>query len=221
VIDTIFVPRGAEAGAVRRALARSHAPIRVVETGIGGRAAARAADDAIAAGGIHAALITGLCGLLSPAFEVGDTLVYHDVRRLGDGTTLSLDRDLERAVARRLPLPQTGIHALASDAVVTEARDKAELALRYGADAVDMESYALAELLQRAGVSVAAVRVASDAASDDLPALDRVLNGSGGIDGPALGLAMLRRPLLGVRLALNATRALGILRRTIAAIAGA
>jgi hypothetical protein len=84
-----------------------------------------------------------------------------------------------------------------------------------------MESYPLALRLTRAGVAVAVARVGSDAAQDDLPALNRALDGSGGMDGFALALAMLREPLSGARLASGATRALAALERTIARVATA
>ncbi len=217
MIDTIFVPAGAEATVVRRAVTHAGAPVRVLETGVGPRAAARAADDAIAAGRFGTALITGLCGLLSPAFTVGDALVYREIRT-PSGEPLALDGDFARTVAERISHPQTGIRALASDDVVISAERKRDLGRRFGVEAVDMESHALTERLQRAGVSVAVVRVASDGVDDDLPELDRALNGSGGIDAAALGLALVRRPLLGARLTLNATRALRALGRALAGI---
>jgi hypothetical protein len=81
-----------------------------------------------------------------------------------------------------------------------------------------MESYAVAERLQRDGIPVAVLRVASDGLSDELPELDRALDHAGGVDGFALALAMLRKPKAGARLAVNGTRALGALRRAVEAI---
>jgi ABC-type Fe3+ transport system substrate-binding protein len=104
---------------------------------------------------------------------------------------------------------------------LTTAEQKRAAAARFDADAVDMESFALVERLQRAGVAVAVARVASDEVGDDLPQLDRALNGSGGIDGFALALAMLREPRRGLRLAFGALRALGALERLIASVAAA
>ena len=216
MIDTIFVPRGAEERAVRRALARSKATVTVVASGIGPHAAARAAETAGVERGSRI-LVTGLCGLLSPAFVVGDALAYRDIRRDGQAP-LRLDNELSDLLASRVPGIQTGIHALASDRIVTTARDKATVGRRSGTAAVDMESYAFAEVLGRAGACVAVVRVGSDAAGDDLPDLDRALDGSGGLDGLALGLAMLRRPLAGLRLARNGTRALAALERVVYAL---
>jgi nucleoside phosphorylase len=220
LIETIFVPRGAEERAVRKGLARAGSGIRVVATGIGPLAAATAADEAIAAGDVRSALCTGLCGLLSPAFFVGEALVYRELVA-EDCEPLPLDASLGKSVAARLTSSQTGIRGLTTDRILTTAERKRAAAARFGAQAVDMESYPLALRLQRAGVAVAVARVGSDAAGDDLPALDRALDGSGGMDGFALALAMLREPPAGARLAFGATRALRALERAIAAIAAA
>lgn len=217
MIDTIFVPRGAEERAVRKALARAGSPVRIVVTGIGPLAGERAAREALAGPTIGAALITGLCGVLAPGFAVGETLVYGELARQ-DGPALLLDRELARHVAERLPRAQTGIRGLASERVVTTARDKLQLGERYRAQAVDMESGAIAERLRERRVGVCVARVASDGASDDLPDLEMALDGSGGIDIFALALAMVRRPLAGFRLARDGTRALAALERTVYAV---
>jgi hypothetical protein len=84
-----------------------------------------------------------------------------------------------------------------------------------------MESYALAERLGQAGVAVGVVRVTSDAVSDDLPELDRALDGSGGMDSFALALAFARSPLAAARLIAHATKALAALRDIVRAIVAA
>lgn len=215
MIDTIFVPRGSEERAVRRALARAGSPVRVVVTGIGPLAGERAAREALAGPTLDAALITGLCGVLSPAFAVGETLVYGEIVGDGDGGEIVLDRALARVVCERVAAAQSGLRAVASDRVITRSAEKLRLGRQYRAQAVDMESHAIAGFLAASGVAVCVARVASDGAGDDLPDLDMALDGSGGIDGFALGLAMLRRPLAGLRLARNGSRALGALERTI------
>ena len=177
--------------------------------GIGSRAGLRAAED-LHDVVLRSALVTGLCGLLSHAFTVGDALVYASVRD-GEAPLVVFDRTLSDAVAGRVPGVQTGIRAVHASGVVTRAVDKRALHERFRADAVDMESLTLAASLQCRRVAVAALRVGSDRVDEDLPELDRALDGSGGIDGFALTLAMLRRPLAGARLALNGTRALAAL----------
>jgi len=218
LIETIFVSRGAEERAVRRGLAQAGSRVRVVSTGIGPLAAAHAADEALAAASFGTALSTGLCGALSPAFLVGDALVYRELLRDGTGP-IALDGVLAESVAARLPGSQSGVRGIASDTIFTSVERKRAAAARYRADAVDMESYALSERLGRAGVAVAVVRIASDAAGDELPDLNRALDGSGGIDPLALALAMLSRPLAAVALARNGTRALAALERIVRQLA--
>ncbi len=183
----------------------------MVPHGIGSLAAARAADAALGSGAFGTTVCTGLCGLLSPAFLVGDALVYRSVRRAGSDAVLRLDAGLADTVAASVPGSQTGILGLASETILATAGSKRAAAAHFGAHAVDMESFSLAERLQRAGVAVAVVRVGSDGPNDDLPDLERALDGSGGIDSFALGLAMLREPARGAKLALCGMRALGAL----------
>ncbi len=165
------------------------------------------------------AVAVGLCGLLSPALAVGDVLLYHDVRH-SDRSPVTLDGPLtEWLAARLLPRAQSGIRALASDAIVTHALEKRTLGARHGADALDMETFALAGPLQRAGVSLAAVRVGSDGAGDDLPDLDWALGASGHIDARRLALALLRKPRAGIALVRHAIVALRALERAVYDIA--
>ena len=203
---------------MRRGLAQAGSSIRVVATGIGPLAAAHAADEALAAASFGTALSTGLCGALSPSFVVGDTLVYRELVREG-ASPIALDRALAESVAGRLPGSQSGVRGIAGDTILTSVEQKRAAAARYRADAVDMESFALAERLGRAGVAVAVVRIASDAIGDDLPDLNRALDGSGGIDSLALALAMLSRPFAAVALARNGTRALAALERIVRQLA--
>ncbi len=216
MVETIFVPRGAEERAVRSAMPKG-SRVRIVAMGIGPRAAARAAREAIALAHFGTALITGLCGTLNPAFVVGDALVYREI--VGpDMPTVVLDADLASAFARNLPGAQTGVRAVASERVVERANDKYALGARFSADAVDMESYALADALAGAGVAVGVVRVASDAVGDDLPELGRALDGSGGMDDFALALALVRSPVAAARLIANATKSLRALNAAVRAL---
>jgi nucleoside phosphorylase len=205
---------------VRRGLSRAKSSLRVVSHGIGPLAAASAADRALGAGAFGSALSTGLCGLLSPAFLVGDALVYREMHREACAT-LVLERTLGDAVARRVPGSQSGVRALERDTILCSAEQKRAAAAHFRTEAVDMESYALAEHLQRAGVAVAVLRVGSDGPGDELPELDRALTGSGDIDSFALALAMMRAPMRAANLARNGLRALAALEDAIYHIAAA
>jgi len=214
LIDAVFVPRGPEERAVRRALRRAgNDEIVVVTCGIGSQAAARAVRGA-ATLRIRRALAAGLCGVLSPAFVVGDALVYRDVRTQGDGV-LTLDRGLSDALAARLTGAQSGIVALAVDRIVTQAHAKHVMRERYGADAVDMETWAIACGLQEAGVAVAALRVGSDTSDDDLPDLDSAVSSDGSLSGLTMARACARQPRAGVKLAWHGMRALRALERAV------
>jgi nucleoside phosphorylase len=217
VIDAIFVPRGAEARAVRGAAARAGSTVRVVELGFGPVAARAVAEKALReAGSLRAALITGVCGLLSPAFAAGETLVYGEL--LAEGAApIVLDRTLIEALGTLLAGAQTGIRAVASERIVTSAEAKRDLFARTSAEAVDMETYAVAERLAAAGLAVAALRTASDAAGDGLPDIASAL-GPDGLDGRALAVAILRDPRAGLRLIDGGVRALGALRRSMEAV---
>ncbi len=217
MIDAIFVPRGAEARAVRGAATRAGSSVRVIETSFGPVAAGAAAEGALRENGtLEAALITGVCGLLSPAFAAGETLVYAEL--LAEGVApLVLDRTLAEALGTFLPGAQTGIRAVASERIVTSADAKRDLFTRTSAEAVDMETYAVAERLAAAGVTVGALRTASDAAGDGLPDMAGAL-GPEGLDRLALAGAMLRDPRAAIRLIGGGLRALGALGRSVEAV---
>ncbi|GAC1448381.1 MAG: hypothetical protein PVSMB8_07340 [Vulcanimicrobiaceae bacterium] len=133
MIDTIFVPRGAEADAVHRAAARTKSPVRVVTTGIGPHAAGLAVAEALAGPTIGRALITGLCGLLSPALRVGEPLVYGEIVADRAAVPVFLNPELAADIASRIVGVQSGVRAVAVDDVVTQARAKAELGARFDA----------------------------------------------------------------------------------------
>jgi nucleoside phosphorylase len=218
VIDVVFVPRGAEESAARRALrGKPNAPV-VRTTGIGPSAAARSVEEALRDGAPATALVTGLCGLLSPSLVVGDLLLYATVTR-ADGATVACDGELSAALARRLPGAQTGIRGYTCETIVCRASEKRALAARADVEAVDMESFALADGLRRAGARVAVLRVGSDGVDEELPDIRRGIDAQGNLKGAALALALLRRPVAGARLAVHGVRALCALERALARIA--
>lgn len=188
----------------------------VATTGIGSHAADLAACELLAERRPERAIVVGLCGILSPAFRVGDALVYREI--VTPDERFAFDRALSGLVADRIAGAQSGIRAFAGDGIVTRSLDKIALGERYAAQAVDMETVAVARTFSAAGIAVAALRVGSDGVADDLPALERALDASGGMDGLALALTMLRQPVAGVRLARNGVRALAALERAVYAL---
>ncbi len=211
MLDALFVVRGAEERAARRAITRAGSPVRVFVTDVGPQAAANAAAQAhVALPGPRRALVTGLCGALDPTFCVGDVLLYAELGGLASAPLVT-DLRLTDDVAAELPEAKRGVRATASSRIVTATREKRELAERSGAAAVDMESGALVGTLQAAAWAVAVLRVVSDGANDELPDLNRALSPRGELRAGVMALEFMRDPVAGVRLARHGMRALRVL----------
>ncbi len=129
--------------------------LRVLTTGMGPQNAAAAFTAAVSAKRPAWVVTSGIAGGLDPAL------------RTGDGC---FDTDSEfpkTALLTSLGLTP-GISALVSRVAVTAA-EKARLRAETGARLVDMESAAIRQLAQAAGIPSATVRTVSDTAGEDLP----------------------------------------------------
>jgi len=138
--------------------------------GLSGMGAARAAAMAqrLLAGGADSLLSWGTCGALSVALNPGDLLLPEMVLDVA-GARYAVDASWRSALLARLPAAVGGTllsvpQALAAPAAKTAAR------ARWMADAVDMESAAVAAVAARAGVPFVALRAVVDGASRRLPA---------------------------------------------------
>ncbi len=106
------------------------------------------------------------------------------------------------------------------DHVVTTRAERRTLAERYDADVVDMEGAHLAAALAAQGVRFAMVRVVSDDASRDLPALQGAIRADGRVDGARIALAFARSPWGAFRFARDVRTALARLTAVARALAG-
>lgn len=186
---TILVPRGAEAAAVRRA----HTVRHVVAIPPGSVAAAALPPF----GRGENVLVLGLCGALRE-HQVGDVVVYRGIAAEGTSTAPAPDAALAEALVTRLGalgVPAFPVVACTADHVVTTRAERRALAQRCAADVVDMESLHLAQALAARGARFAMVRVVSDDASRDLPALRGAIRADGRIDGARIALAFARSPI--------------------------
>lgn len=207
--------------AVRAGVQHARTPerINVVMTGVGPQRAAEAVTRALSESRIERALVAGVCGLLAAAFLPGDLLLYADVRDAQQNDSLvKTDRTLTAKLSTCLPQAKRGIHALAWPSIVTSSQEKSKLGIRYGADAIDMESHAIMMGLQKAGVQTAVLRVASDGVNDDLPDLNAALDQNGTLNNTKLMREMLRAPYAGMTMAWNGAMALMRLRQAISRI---
>lgn len=183
-------------------------PVQVAVCGVGERAARRAAERCmrLASRGVCGRVVwLGIAGALSPDLEVGDLVVGRTVMAPEKPSVHLDEAHVEAAVARGC---RPGVLVTASGLVVT-ASSREVLWRRTGSQprtAVDMETWAAARVLQRAGVPFTAVRAISDTTADRLPSwLERVSAPYGAFPlGPVVRGALIRPaslvPLAKIRL---------------------
>lgn len=173
-----------------------------VEGGIAGRRVAitRSGAGAIAAREAVTALLqghepewivsAGFAGGLVPALAVGDIVLANETCAL-DGRSLRVDLRYD-AGSSRVHLGKL----LSVDRIIESPEEKRALGETHGAIAVDMETFAVAELCAERGVRFFSARVVSDAVDDRLPPdLESLMKQTtrAGKLGAAAG-AILRRP---------------------------
>ncbi|NEB81237.1 1-hydroxy-2-methyl-2-butenyl 4-diphosphate reductase [Streptomyces sp. SID14478] len=170
-IENLALRTGGRAGA--------RAPVTVLRTGMGPRAAERAMTRALGDAALRDAAVvaTGFCAGLAPGMHPGDLVVAEETRDAHGRTpcvgTELLVEELVRAVPGRTVHtgPLTG-----SDHVV-RGHERGDL-LATGAIAVDMESAATLRTAAAAGERpVAAVRVVVDAPEHELVRIGTVRGG--------------------------------------------
>ncbi len=147
------------------------------------RAAGRLADQ-----GATALLSFGLAGGLNPALTPGTIVVP------GSVVTPSDRFETDAALTAWLQGGEGGV-IFGGDEAVATAAEKQALRARTGADAVDMESGAVATVARERGLRFAALRVICDPAEGDLPPAALVaLDASGGIGIVRVLASVLRQP---------------------------
>jgi adenosylhomocysteine nucleosidase len=151
----------------------------LILSGHGRRSAARATEALITGHQPKWVVSAGFAGGLSPKLKRHDILVAdHLVAAAGNRPAIDVELDPARLfgagsrfpTARKAAAP--GVHVgrlLTADRVVRLPGEKRALFREYGALAVDMESFAVAEVCRRRQVGFLAVRVINDAADDELP----------------------------------------------------
>lgn len=131
-------------------------------SGIGRAAAAEAAGQLIAGHRPRLLITAGFAGGLDPRLRRGAVVRPGIARVPGAPARLPL------AAADAAATPPPTIVTV--DRIVADAAAKQALAVATGAQLVDMETFAVAEVAAAAGIACAAVRVISDEAGESLPA---------------------------------------------------
>jgi Phosphorylase superfamily len=221
LIQVILVPQGSEYRAVCRGLSRisvqssvqpSVQPIfkpivKAIPVGID--AVTRYLQQLQQTGFFHPqqqVLVMGLCGSLSDQFLTGEMVLY---RECVDGTGSRL-RVCDRVLTTQLQshLKTAVVRGLTSDRVISNAQEKRDLGQSYQADVVDMEGWAVLEVLIQSSIAVTMLRVVSDDCNHNLPDLTSALGAEGDLKAVPLAIAMLRQPIAAVRLIRGALQGL-------------
>ena len=128
--------------------------------GIGEKHARHAAEVVIEHAQPRLLVSAGIAGALSPRLKVGDVGRIREVVDVATG---------ERYAT------QGGDWVLATSQDVSDAAEKQDLLAKYGADVVDMEAAAEAQVARDRGVEFAAVKAISDDAAFAMPPLNRFI----------------------------------------------
>jgi len=130
--------------------------------GIGEKFARRAAEVAIDHAQPRLLLSAGIVGAISPKLKVGDVGRIRQVVDVADGTIY--------------PSTTGGDWVLATSQDVSDAAEKQQLLTKFGADVVDMEGAAVAQVAKERGLEFAAIKSISDDAEFEMPPLNRFID---------------------------------------------
>jgi nucleoside phosphorylase len=196
--------------------------ITVLQSGMGARGFDRRLAEHLAANRYDALIVAGLAGGLNPKLRAGDAVLYDlcygaradrdEVASVGadDGWSKLLFEAL-RASGR----PCVRGSGVTVNEMITEAEDKLALGARYGAAAVDMETFEVLNVCARFDLPAAALRVILDEAGHDTPDFNRAYEPNGLVNAWRMAGAMMARPVAASRFLLNVRPALRTLRENL------
>jgi len=141
--------------------------VALIISGPGRERAARATEALIDGHRPDWVLSAGFAGGLAAGLKRRDVLMADHVIDTA-GNQLSIDLKVDPDSLVRLP----GVHVgrlLTAESVICRADEKRSLGQQHEALAVDMETFAVAEVCRRRGVRFLAVRVINDTVDDELP----------------------------------------------------
>ena len=133
--------------------------------GIGEKCARRSAEVAIDYAQPKLMLSAGIVGAISPRLKVGDVGRIREVVDVVTGV--------------RYPTNGDGEWVLATSKDVSDTSEKQRLMAKFGADVVDMEAAAVAQVAKERGVEFASLKAISDDAAFDMPPLNRFVDENG------------------------------------------
>ncbi|MBO1329701.1 1-hydroxy-2-methyl-2-butenyl 4-diphosphate reductase [Streptomyces sp. VRA16 Mangrove soil] len=170
-IEHLALRTGSRAGA--------SAPVTVLRTGMGPKAAERAVTRALGDGVLRDASVvaTGFCAGLAPGMHPGDLVVAEETRDAHGSTLCAGTELLVQELVKAVPGQTVHTGPLIGSDHVVRGHERGDL-LATGAIAVDMESAATLRTAARTGGRpVAAVRVVVDAPEHELVRIGTVRGG--------------------------------------------
>ena len=129
--------------------------------GIGEKFARHAAEGAMEQAQPKTLISAGIVGAISAGLKVGDVGRIREV--------------VDVATGERYPTTGGGEWLLATSQDVSDAAEKHELLARFGADVVDMEAAAVAQVAKERGVEFQCIKAISDDAAFDMPPMNRFI----------------------------------------------
>ncbi len=207
--------------------------VTVLQSGMGAAGFAERLAKHLAENHYDALIVVGLAGGLDPKLRAGDAVIYdlcydaraEEGRPVHDEVAyIAGEGELSRSIFEALKA--SGLSCIRGAGVtvsriITEGKDKLSLGARYGAAAVDMETYDVLTVCAGLGLPATATRVVSDEASRDLPDFNRGYDVNGRPNGWRMTGVMIARPLATLRFLISFRRVLGSLRENLRAALGA
>ena len=133
--------------------------------GIGGKFARRAAEVVVEQATPEQLISAGMAGATAPRLKVGDVGSIREV--------------VDMATGVRYPAAPDGEWVLASSQDVSDIGKKRQLLARCGAEVVDMEAAAVAQVAQERGLEFRAIKSISDGAEFALPPMTQFIDERG------------------------------------------
>jgi hypothetical protein len=223
-IDAILVPQGAEYQAVCQGLKKLSSPIpQVLPIPIGSSSVITYLRNwQQSQTFLHqppaTVLLIGLCGSLSPQYQVGDCVIYEGCSYFSDQfnsreSWQNCDLHLTDLLQKHLGDKVSKVKGLTSDRLIWSAAEKLQLGKQYLMDVVDMEGYGVLKKLNKNGIKVAIIRVISDNCDCDLPNLTEAISSDGSLRPFTLTGKMLQQPVAAIRLIRGSLTALNRLKK--------
>lgn len=199
--------------------------ITVLQSGMGARGFDQRLAEHLAVNRYDALIVAGLAGGLDPKLRAGEAVLYdlcYDARADRDEvTSVATDYGLSEFLFEALRAPDRPCvcgPGIMVNKIITEAEDKLALGARYGAAAVDMETFEVLNMCARFDLPAAALRVILDEAGHDTPDFNRAYEPDGRVNEWRMVGVMMARPVAASRFLLSVQPAIRSLRENLKAV---